>query len=219
MNPQKEFVKAIMSVLRLEQNIYTISAIEEIIDRIDTKDYTMFIAFIGERDGDYEKPIQTIAKATDEFYEKVNKPKRIASLKIVEETARRFKEANYIAVEKFKKPREDDPYKFTVNKDDVKKLMIENVLPQGKDFYIDGETEPYSYIKDIVEKCGGVETLVDLFIDDYKLFSKKIRNVSGYSDYNKPSITDKIDGIAEDGIDKNILGHVRNALAQTPVTW
>ena len=217
MNPKKEFINAIMSVLRLEQNIYVTASIEEIIDRIDTKDYTIFMAFLGERDGDYEKPIQTIAKATDEFYEKINKPKRIASLKIVEETERRFKEANYLAVEKFKKPKEEDPYRFTVNKDDVRELMIEKVLPQGKDFYIDGETEPYSYITDIVDRCGGVELLVDLFIDDFKLFSTKVRNESGYNKYNKPSIADKVDGIAEDGIDKNILSHVRSALTNTPV--
>lgn len=68
MNPKQEFVKAIMQVLRLEANLYTIGAIESIIERLEVKDYTMFIAFLGERASDYEKPIQSIAKGVEEFY-------------------------------------------------------------------------------------------------------------------------------------------------------
>lgn len=68
MNPKQEFVKAIMQVLRLEANLYTMGAIESIIERLEVKDYTMFIAFLGERASDYEKPIQSIAKGVEEFY-------------------------------------------------------------------------------------------------------------------------------------------------------
>jgi len=68
MNPKKEFIKAIMSVLKLENNIYTIAAIEEIIDRIDIDDYILFIAYLGERKSDYERPIESISKAANEFY-------------------------------------------------------------------------------------------------------------------------------------------------------
>ena len=68
MNPKQEFVKAIMQVLRLESNLYTMGAIESIIERLEVKDYTMFIAFLGERTSDYEKPIQSIAKGVEEFY-------------------------------------------------------------------------------------------------------------------------------------------------------
>lgn len=68
MNPKQEFVKAIMQVLRLEADLYTMGAIESIIERLEVKDYTMFIAFLGERASDYEKPIQSIAKGVEEFY-------------------------------------------------------------------------------------------------------------------------------------------------------
>lgn len=68
MNPKQEFVKAIMQVLRLEANLYTMGAIESIIERLEVKDYTMFIAFLGERAADYEKPIHSIAKGVEEFY-------------------------------------------------------------------------------------------------------------------------------------------------------
>lgn len=70
MNPKKEFIKAIMSVLRLEDNIYITASVEEITDRIDIPDYKMFIAYLGERKSDYEKPIQSIAMAVEEFHRK-----------------------------------------------------------------------------------------------------------------------------------------------------
>lgn len=69
MNAKKEFIKSIMQVLRLEANIYTMGAIEEIIDRIEISDYTLFIAYLGERESNYEKPIESIAKGVNEFYE------------------------------------------------------------------------------------------------------------------------------------------------------
>ncbi|NCD00183.1 MAG: hypothetical protein EOL95_10850 [Bacteroidia bacterium] len=74
MNPKQEFIKAIMQVLRLEANIYTMGAIEEIIDRLEVQDYTLFIAYLGERESDYEKPIESIAKGVNEFYELKTSP-------------------------------------------------------------------------------------------------------------------------------------------------
>jgi len=70
MNLKQEFIKSIMQVLRLEMNIFTMSAIETIIERIEEKDYALFIAYLGERPSNYEKPIESIAKGVDEFYEK-----------------------------------------------------------------------------------------------------------------------------------------------------
>ena len=74
MNPKSEFVKAIMSVLRLEPNIYTTGAIETIIERLETSDYQLFIAYLGERNSEFEKPIENIAKGVDEFYKIKLKP-------------------------------------------------------------------------------------------------------------------------------------------------
>lgn len=81
---KQEFIKAIMAILRLEQNIYIMASIEEIITRVDEKDYTMFIAYLGERNSDYEKPIQSVAKGVDEFYEMKVEPIRVASQKRAE---------------------------------------------------------------------------------------------------------------------------------------
>ena len=100
MNPQKEFVKAIMSVLRLEQNIYTVASIEEIVDRIDVSDYTIFIAYLGERSSDFERPIQTIAKATDDFHSKKTTPKVLAVTENIQET---LKSINKLMSEYLKK--------------------------------------------------------------------------------------------------------------------
>lgn len=79
-NPKQEFVKSIMSVLRLDDNIYTIGAIEKIIDRLKVSDYQMFIAYLGERKSDYEKPIESIAKGVDEFYNKKLEPHKQKAL-------------------------------------------------------------------------------------------------------------------------------------------
>lgn len=75
-NPTQEFVKSIMSVLRLEQNIYTTGAIEKLIERLKVSDYQLFIAYLGERNSDYEKPIENIAKGVEEFYTKKLEPHR-----------------------------------------------------------------------------------------------------------------------------------------------
>ena len=62
------FIKAITTSLRLDDNIFIIGAIEKLIDRLETSDYQTFIAYLGERKADYEKPIESIAKGVDEFY-------------------------------------------------------------------------------------------------------------------------------------------------------
>lgn len=79
MNPKSEFIKAIMSVLRLEANIYTTASIETIIERLEIEDYQLFIAYLGERKSDYEKPIENIAKGVDEFYEKKIQPLKLSA--------------------------------------------------------------------------------------------------------------------------------------------
>jgi len=85
MNPKSEFVKAIMSVLRLESNIYTTGAIETIIERLEVTDYQLFIAYLGERKADYEKPIENIAKGVEEYYQlKLEPHKKKADAKISE---------------------------------------------------------------------------------------------------------------------------------------
>lgn len=84
-NPKQEFVKAIMSVLRLEPNIYTTGAIETLIERLRVNDYQMFIAYLGERKADYEKPIENIAKGVDEFYHKKLEPHEAEARKIENE--------------------------------------------------------------------------------------------------------------------------------------
>lgn len=68
MNPKKEFVKAIMALLRLENNVYIVAGIEEVIDKLDQDDYITFIAYLGERDSEYERPIESVTKAVDEYY-------------------------------------------------------------------------------------------------------------------------------------------------------
>lgn len=69
MNAKQEFIKAITQVLRLEANIYTMGAIEEIIDRLEVSDYTLFIAYFRERESNYESLLKVSRKGVNEFYE------------------------------------------------------------------------------------------------------------------------------------------------------
>lgn len=66
---KQQFIKSVMSVLRLEDNIYTVGAIELIIDKLKESDYQHFIAYLGERKGEYEKPIQALTNAVNEYYD------------------------------------------------------------------------------------------------------------------------------------------------------
>jgi len=158
MNPKKEFVKAIMSVLRLEQNIYTVASIEEIIDRIDVEDYTMFIAYLGEREYDYEKPIQTIAKAVDEYHEKKTSPillatvhkareaqKMISALLEIETQKRcgKSKDELYQEVQKYNVEAtfsDDEKYRDYTYEWDEFKLKTAKIIFDKGDAYLSGVT-------------------------------------------------------------------------------
>jgi len=94
MNPKAEFLKAIMSVLRLESNIYTTGAIETLIERLEVSDYQMFIAYLGERKSDYEKPIENIAKGIEEFYQIKLEPHRKKAKKMYTEICSIFSAVN-----------------------------------------------------------------------------------------------------------------------------
>lgn len=69
MNIKTTFISAIMQLLRLESNIFITGAIEEVVDLLEIEDYKLFIAYLGERESKYEKPIQSITKAVKEFIE------------------------------------------------------------------------------------------------------------------------------------------------------
>jgi len=73
-NLKKEFINAITLVLRLEQNIFIVGSIENIVDRLDAKDYQNFISFLSQRDSSYEKPLETLGKAVDEYHQILMKP-------------------------------------------------------------------------------------------------------------------------------------------------
>ncbi len=224
MNPKKEFVNAIMSVLRLEKNIYTVGAIEEIIDRIDTSDYTIFIAYLGERDSDFERPIQTIAKATEDFYEKKNKPKRFAILEIVEQIVTLFRNSNHRAVEEYKIKKLNDEGiwegRYTVSGKQVKKYMLD-IEPKEDmpDFEVEGKMLPYSSLKPLINKCGGITKLVDLYLKDMNDFKDLLLENSGVKKYQKLNILDKIHRDSKKDINKNVLGIINNKLIPSKVIW
>ena len=216
MNLQKEFVKAIMSVLRLEQNIYTIAAIEEIIDRVDVSDYTIFIAYLGERNTDFERPIQTIANAVNEFYEKKNKPKRITLLEIIEQTSKSFMNAESRAINKTRKKKHEDDGewhgKYVVKKEIIAREMLD-IEPKDKpDFYVDGRTLPFSSIKPLIHKCGGVESLIALYLEDKEQFRQLLLEKSGVKNYQKLSITEKIEDDAKKDISLEVLSLISGKL-------
>ncbi len=140
----QEFVKAIMSVLRLESNIYTIGAIEKIVDRLQSSDYPLFIAYLGERKSDYEKPIESIAKGVDEYYEIKLKPYKLKS----EETARRLSKAiidiktntfkNCINLVDKKSIEEEIRKEYTIADESVREYHIENnIRSEAEKIYLD----------------------------------------------------------------------------------
>ena len=221
MNPRKEFVNAIMSVLRLEQNIYVTASIEEIIDRIDITDYTMFIAYLGERNSDYEKPIQTIAKATEDFYEKKNKPRRLALSETISQITKRFYHAEKEAKEKLSVECKDEngegTGKFMVNKTEVETRM-RNIRPkEGHDFYIDGSHMAYADTEWLIERCGGLDILITLYIEDKHQFDTILEKASGINEYKKLGIISKIEHSAKENIDENVLGIINKKLI--PMQW
>ena len=66
-NSKQVFAGAILEALRLSSNEYTANAVELLIERLDAKEYSRFMAYLGERDSSYEKPIESIAKGVKEF--------------------------------------------------------------------------------------------------------------------------------------------------------
>ncbi|TET74374.1 MAG: hypothetical protein E3J43_09935 [Candidatus Heimdallarchaeota archaeon] len=223
MNPGKEFVNAIMSVLRLEQNVYVTASIEEIIDRIDMRDYTIFIAYLGERSGDFERPIQTIAKAVDEFYEKKNKPKRIAILEVVEQIERAFmnSESRAIDLKRVKKYEDDGEWagKYTVSKKEVATEMLDIDPKEKPDFHVKDKTLPYSSLKPLINKCGGLESLISIYLEDRAEFKKLLIENSDVRNYQKLSILEKIDRDAKEDINNNVLKLINKKLVPQQVTW
>ncbi len=198
MNPKKEFVNAIMSVLRLEQNIYTVAALEEIIDRIDTQDYTIFIAYLGERNADYEKPIQTIANAVDEFHKKKVMPKINSLISEVE------KEIGFIdevcQLEYTKILRED-----LVPWDSTTKTPIEKL----NDFMLGKSEEWFTRLRLKNISNGKESKLNKEILDKNKITIRSIvlKETRDYKDeitrkYYQPSIIDKIDTSASIDADK-----------------
>ncbi len=191
MNPKKEFVNAVMSVLRLEQNIYTVATLEEIIDRVDTQDYTMFIAYLGERNADYEKPIQTIANAVDEFHKKKVMPK-------IEKLCRAIsKEINFVEnikiIEDRKEYEKIDPDKKHLPYYDRSRQAL---LAKSEDWFTS---------KKLTHKKTGAETYLDLqILKDNNISIQDIieDNVGDYREnitrkYYRPSVTDKIETSAQ----------------------
>lgn len=91
MNVKQEFINSIMGVLRLDKNVFTAGAIEHIIERLDIKDYSMFIAYLGERTGEYERPLETLANAVNEYYEIKLEPYKAKAQEMSKKITKAFK--------------------------------------------------------------------------------------------------------------------------------
>jgi len=216
MNPRKEFVNAIMSVLRLEQNIYVTASIEEIIDRIDIQDYTIFIAYLGERSSDFERPIQTIAKATEDFYEKKHRPKRIEISNYADRICTIIYGARSVvsANKKDEYLKEHNKERFsTIEECDA---VIEANNAEVFDFIHKVKSIGNVNIKGILptmDKIGGVAKLIELSNDNKTEFRNYIAIELGVEKYQQLSISEKIDKDAKDGISGEMLKLVNNALS------
>lgn len=178
MTPKQEFIKAIMQVLRLEMNIYTMGAIEEIIERLDQKDYVMFIAYLGERQSGYEKPIESIAKGVEEFYDMKMDP----LFKAYDTKAREVSTMLYcyVAQHGYGNSIECD---FMINKEFTKH--------DGSNIVFTNEDA------NIIKNIGGLRKFV---IHDYTIDLDAIReSIKSYllNGIVKPSITEKIKNNSE----------------------
>ena len=200
MNPKKEFVNAIMSVLRLEQNIYVTASIEELIDRLDIKDYTMFIAYLGERKSDYEKPIQSIAKAVDEFYEKKHKPTLTKLRRDSRAISALFRSVGHSldnSMENIDIKRLSEKIKKAIS------VCIKDVV------CVHGASDDIWVLKEdmmpSITNMGGIDFLASIFVKDCSGFDKYIEENIGTEIYCLPSITDKIEKDAKEKISENVL--------------
>ena len=151
MNPKTEFVKAIMSVLRLEANIYTNGAIETIIERLEVSDYQLFIAYLGERKADYEKPIENIAKGVEEFYDKKIEPFRNKALEMATDIKKALTSVSQMM--------ENDEYEISEEKRKKIKVDIEKLYGEQGESFVDYQIK--SRIKNEHRKLGE---------DEYKNF-------------------------------------------------
>jgi len=221
MNPRKEFVSAIMSVLRLEQNVYVTASIEEIIDRIEISDYTMFIAYLGERNSDFERPIQTIAKATEDFYEKKNKPKRLEISNYADDVCKVINGA-YLALIESKKTsylQKEKKEVFSTMEEHDRVVLVKNV--EIEDFIQKVKSINYVNTKEImptINKVGGLEKLVEISRGDEIDLRNYIMKELGIARYQQLSISDKIDKSAKDGMSVKMLKQVNKALVPA-VQW
>ncbi len=215
MNPKKEFVNAIMSVLRLEQNIYVTASIEEIVDRIDMSDYTIFIAYLGERNSDFERPIQTIAKATEDFYEKKNMPKRIEISEYAENICKIIN-GGYHALVNNKKTaylQEHGKERFSTTTEHESVILTKN--KEIVDFISRVKSIDRINVKEnigIIDKVGGLKLLVDISRDDETDLKNYIMTKLGIEKYRQLSIEEKIDKSAKEGMNSKMLGLVNGAL-------
>ena len=129
-----QFIKAIMSALRLENNIFIQGAIELLINRLSAEDYQAFIAYLGERKANYEKPIESIAKGVDEFCS----IKEIPKVNYAEEMSLKIREI-FIDVRRLFSDTEkfndflnsnidDEIFKKIINNDTKEKIFNDEIL-------------------------------------------------------------------------------------------
>lgn len=129
-----QFIKAIMSALRLENNIFIQGAIELLINRLAVEDYQAFIAYLGERKANYEKPIESIAKGVDEFCS----IKEIPKVNYAEEMSLKIREILinvrrlFSDTEKFNdflnSNIDDEIFKNIINSDTKEKIFNDEIL-------------------------------------------------------------------------------------------
>jgi len=241
MNPKSEFIKAIMSVLRLESNIYTTGAIETIIERIDLSDYQLFIAYLGERKSDFEKPIENIAKGVDEFYaiklkpfkDKANKAyneigsayerlSRFASKKCENLEVDKNQINNYI--DKNYSKQSDQSIEFAKS-NYVRKIIGEREielmksyleLDKSNEFYkrfIIADSNSQVFSNDLLDVIYniGIKNLITLR-DTYCVVSKQSVYEYFLSDKIRPSITDKITMFDDNKINNLVSNSVKQLI-------
>ena len=206
MNLKKEFVKAVMSVLRLDDNIYVIASIEEIIDRLEVSDYKMFIAYLGERNSDYEKPIQSIANAVEEFHRSRIEPTVLAltskwetiskkgrSKFLVLETEKRMDNASLEKFRDWQKFNEENP--DAANYDNPHKEGMEAFRKEQEKIIkeaMDSDVEEY---KELFHKIG-CDDMYNFMVDNSITMAQMLQGYVSESIFfdklYKPSIKDKI---------------------------
>ena len=125
-----------MSVLRLEANIYTTGAIETIIERLEVEDYQLFIAYLGGRKSDYEKPIENIAKGVDEYYNIKLKPHKEKAQNKINELS-----SMYSALENMIKEQSSNE----VESDELIKAEIKNILKRDRGLQSEQIQENYKH--------------------------------------------------------------------------